>query len=521
MIRRSCEIYLVLALLAATLLSSLPQSAIALLFLLLGLYIHLRKPEPRWRILVVLGYFLVIPLLLEPVLYLFSALVVIPAFPLISSSLKENALTQTLSLEGRGQKEGKDSPKARQATNTLKSLIAAVGIILFASLLLANWTLAITSGMVLILIAGILIYLWRRLPLFPVEVEQKGLKVIAGNTTRLTTRLKNRAKIPLHIFVKSGYSWVHIGQTRFWNLFAEAELDLTITPTLSGPSQPQIEMLVVDSWGLIQMRQLVKPVNLYVIPRARYAEWLAKKYLEETAPPAGAILAMLPAAATVTAPKSGVEYYTSRPYQPGDRLKDIDWKHTVKLQEIVVKEYIEDTRQMAIIAVNLTAANIEEADKLVYNLITSALTLAREAIPTAVAAYSQEQVLTATPPLDPREVVKKALQLGQRVVLLAPVERYLQSPDIRQVRTSLRRLERTNAEPARKLRAILELERRAIEEGAKEHPATRALNRVTAHTLPPAMITVISARNHDNEALSVTLEDLRKRGYSATLMKIS
>jgi len=101
------------------------------------------------------------------------------------------------------------------------------------------------------------------------------------------------------------------------------------------------------------------------------------------------------------------------------------------------------------------------------------------------------------------------------------VERYLQSPDIRQVRTALRRLERTNAEPARKLRAILELERRAIEEGAKEHPATRALNRVTAHTLPPAMITVISARNHDNEALSVTLEDLRKRGYSATLMKIS
>lgn len=171
--------------------------------------------------------------------------------------------------------------------------------------------------------------------------------------------------------------------------------------------------------------------------------------------------AMLSAQATAgITPKRGVEYYASRFYQPGDRLKDVDWKHTAKLHEIVVKEYTEDTRQTAIIAVNLTATDVEEADKLVYNLIASALTLARRTIPTAIAAYDQEQVLAATPPLNARELVKKALQLGQKVVLTAALERYIQPPDMRQLRVSLRQLKETNIAAARKLRKILELERK-------------------------------------------------------------
>ena len=123
--------------------------------------------------------------------------------------------------------------------------------------------------------------------------------------------------------------------------------------------------------------------------------------------------------------------------------------------------------------------------------------------------------------LGPREAVKKALELGQGIVASQPVERCLAPPDLQRIEASLRQLEKAATEPARKLRGILELEWKAIEEGVKKHPATGALLHVAVHILPPAMITVISAWNHDSEALSMTLQGLRRRGYKVTIVKIS
>lgn len=503
------RIYILLALLAATHFSPLPQSAIALALLLLGLYFRLRKP-PRWEIPAVLVYFFVMPLLFEPVLHLFSPLVVIPILPLINSSFKETPLSRS----------GIPSAKQKELTFTSKAVLSATGATILVSFLLGNWVLTITSGIVLLFIAGMLIHVSRGLPPASLDAEQKEIRLIAGSTSNLVTKLMNKAKFPLHVCVNCSYAWIHLVKDTLLNLSNETELELTLTPYLSGPSEPELELLFTDPWGLIWMRQIIKPIRLYVIPRAKYAEWLARKYLEETASQAGALAASFPPVAVGITPRGGVEYCDSRLYQPGDRLKDVDWKHTAKLRELVIKEYVEEPRQMAIIVANLAAADAEEADKLVYHLIVSALTLARASIPTAIAAYNQEQVLAATPALNPRELVKKALQLGQKVVLIIPLERYLQPPDFKQVRISLRQLKETSEEAAIKLREILELESRAIEEGVKEHPARRALNHVVAHALPPATITVISPWSHDNEALSLTLEELKRRGYDAIAVKL-
>ena len=91
--------------------------------------------------------------------------------------------------------------------------------------------------------------------------------------------------------------------------------------------------------------------------------------------------------------KWGKEYFASRNYLPGDPLKNIDWKHTLKLNELIVKEYIETGGQAAVLAVNLSVNSAEEADKIALNLITAALTFAQEAIPAALAVYNHQKVV--------------------------------------------------------------------------------------------------------------------------------
>jgi hypothetical protein len=56
--------------------------------------------------------------------------------------------------------------------------------------------------------------------------------------------------------------------------------------------------------------------------------------------------ALLGAGISVAAPRSflraakgGVKFYGSRPYQSGDRLKVVDWKHSFMLGELIVKEF--------------------------------------------------------------------------------------------------------------------------------------------------------------------------------------
>lgn len=521
------KIYLSLVLLAATHFLPLPQSAIALVLLLAGLYFHLRK-LPQWGIPITLVYFFSIVLLFEsmaamllPVLTLsvappmttiplFPLVLVIPVLPLMSSSFRDNALNQDIVC----------SAKQRQLTSTSKSVMVAIGATIAVCFLLGNWGLVLAGGMALLFVAGMLIYILRRLPTVLFEVKQKEARILSGDRAKFAIRYISKAKIPLHISVNSSYRWIHISRGKVLNLSGDAELELTLIPPLSGPSEPEIELLCTDPWGLIQLRQIIRPVKLYVIPRAKYAEWLAQKYLEETAAGAGAGSNAFSILAEGIMPKRGVEYYDSRLLQPGDILRDVDWKHTAKLGKFVVKEYVEQARQAAIIAVNLTAANVEEADRLVYNFITSGLTLAKENIPTAIAAYNQKQVIEATALLDSRELVKRTLQLGQKVTLGTPLKRYIQPPDIGQLRISIRQLRETDVEAVRKLREIFELEVKAIEEGARKHPAREALSRVVQHTLPEATITMISLWNHDNEALTLTLDELRRKGAGAIVIDI-
>jgi len=358
---------------------------------------------------------------------------------------------------------------------------------------------------------GILIRAFLAIPQRPLGVPVRVKRVIAGTTADIILTIRSQSAVSLHNIVIPADPWVEVTPQRFTLNGGEIELKLTVTPPLAGPSQPQLQVSAVDPRGLLQVNQPLAPVTLLVIPRAKYAEWLALRYLEEAGN--GAIAAASPPKAGRQR-KRGVEYLESRTYYPGDPPKNIDWKHTLKLNRLIVKEFAETGGQAAIIAVNLSVADVEEADKIAFNLITTALTLAQEAIPTALAAYNHQRVILTTAALDPREALKQTLSLVKDITSEEFAQRRLQPPNLSKLKRDINQLRRATSESAQRLLGLLDFEYQALEKAAKNHPASLALEKAAEQTPPPATIILISQLNHDAEALLVTTEKLSRRKFT-------
>jgi hypothetical protein len=163
----------------------------------------------------------------------------------------------------------------------------------------------------------------------------------------------------------------------------------------------------------------------------------------------------------------------------------------------------------------------EEADKLAFNLITTALTLARETIPTALAVYDHQKVVLTTAVLDPRETLKQTLSVVKDITSVEFAYRFLQPLDISKLRRNITLLKQVTSEPAQRLLSMLNFEYRAIEGAAKNHPATLALTVATEHTPPPAIIALVSQLNHDAQALMVITEKLSKRGFTTISIEVA
>jgi len=384
--------------------------------------------------------------------------------------------------------------------------------ILLLSLILNNFTLLVTSLTFALYLLGILIRVLLALPRLPLDIPTLSKRLIAGTTADIWLHTSSQSRIRLYGLLSPVDPWVRATPQRFTVDRDEIELNLTITPPLAGPSRPELQASVIDSRGLIRLNQLLQPVELQVIPRAKYAEWLATKYLERTG--IGAAATTQPSPRAILPLKRGIEYFESRPYQPGDQLKNIDWKHTLKLNRLIVKEYIETGGQAAILAVNLSVTDAEEADKTAYNLITAALTLSQEAVPTALAAYNNQEVISATAILDPREILKRSLALVKDITPVELTHRRLQLPDLNKIRRDIAQLKQATSEPARRLLNMLDFEYQAIEKAAKNHPASLALSLATRQASTPAIIVLISQLNHDAEALMITTDRLSRRDFT-------
>ncbi len=486
------KIYVAVALIAATVFSPLTLSFVPILLLLWYLYSWRWPVTATVSLLTELFMFLAISLLLSQNIGLFSVLIAVPALALIDHSLKHAAKSLTYHNTG----------SRRDLTNTGKAISMILAAVLGLCLLLGSLPLTAASFVLIIYFAAISVLVLRHLPIKPVAETQIQMRVIAGSEDQAQLELDVKTEIGGRLFLMSPYEWLKLSPDilalRGKRLITKASL----TPRLSGPSVIKLKGYATDRWGLIQTRFEIEPISLYVIPRARYAAWLARKYVASTRPGGLPLLSNIAALQPIYGVRRGIEYYGSQLYQPGDSLKNIDWKHSLKHDELIIKEFDEFHGQAAIILINLAAGNEEEKDRLVYNIIVTAISLSREDIPAALAAYDHKDIRLTTGLLHHNQLVLKSLQVAKELVVLTSPVKYLGPPDIARLRANISRIRHSSSQAASVLTDLMQAEYRNLSNNAKRNPATRALSEVLGKVNKQSNIVIISQRNHDAEALA-------------------
>jgi len=193
-------------------------------------------------------------------------------------------------------------------------------------------------------------------------------------------------------------------------------------------------------------------------------------------------------------------------------MKNIDWKHSVKYNDLVSKEFSEVQAQPVIILINLVARDEEEKDKLAFNVVLSALSLAQDGIPAALAAYNENDIVETTQSLSAQNLVVSALRTVKDIVIRPDSARYLAPPDIDRLRANINRLNRADSKPAAALLGLLQFEYKSLGLNSRSNPSTRTINEVLAKTNRLSTLIVISSRNHDAEALAFNLHSLSNKG---------
>ncbi len=403
-------------------------------------------------------------------------------------------------------------PRSRFPTRTSIALCLIAVSVLAVAIILSSLVLLITCGVAIICLTTLTIVAYRKMPQKPVEETIVEERVVAGSQAKLIVALTPRASTGGRLFFEPMQDWVKLPSSEFSMDDEGLSLPINFIPPLSGASTIQVKGYAIDRWGLWQTQFLIEPVRLNVIPRARYAAWLAKRYLSESR------TGMLPLISTVGTLRplyglrAGIEYYGSQLYQPGDSLKNIDWKHSIKYNKLISKEFADLRGQPAILLINMTVGDADEADKQVYNMIVAALSLAKEQIPAALALYDEKDVQLVTASLPPQVLVSRCLGITKDVRIIGKSTRYLSPPDVAILRANIRRLQSVESNPAKALAQLLQVEYQSLKETAVHHPVVRALEMAFEKTSDRANVVVVSSLNHDAEAVMFSAITYRNRG---------
>jgi hypothetical protein len=384
--------------------------------------------------------------------------------------------------------------------------------VLLLALVFTNLPLVLSSTVALLCFSGLIVCILRNLRGQPLDVQPVSIRILAGDNKPVAVDLHIRTRYGGVLLVQPDQSPVKVLTPVLSLKGSCVSLRLSLNPGLSGPSSVKLKAMAVDRWGLLATFFEIEPVKMLVVPRARYADWLARKYLSGTRPGILPLLSNIEGLKTLHGLRQGIEYYGHRPYQPGDNIKTVDWKHSYKSHELVIKEFTEFHGQPAIILINLVAGDAEAADKLACNIILTAITLGQVNIPSALAAYNEKEVVLTTGGLAPMQVLLKSLQLVKSIVISPHQIRYLNPPDVLRLKANIWRIGQSDNPPAKVLGDLLRLEYKSLSASAGLNPCTRAFSETMAKVNGPSSVVVLSQRNHDAEALAFQTAALSQKG---------
>lgn len=379
---------------------------------------------------------------------------------------------------------------------------AAVGMI-------AGHAVLFWSGVLLLAGLGILTgTVLARIPGRFLEVDPPAVRLLAGERVALRCALRSRARVSLHLWLAPEAGWATLTPaSRVVPASGTLEVRISGAPPLAGPAVLHGAATALDPWGMTLTSGPVILASLRVIPRAAYAAWLARRYLEGAS--ADALPAMSTEGAAGSGRRRGLDYYGAKPYEPGDGLRDVLWKHALKVRDrLVVKERREGHGEAVILAMNLDTASPDEMDRLAYTFLTWTLTLAREGLPLAFAAYLTEGSADASPGLSGAGAVRHALGLLERLRVISRPARLLEASPLSRLERTIRRLLAAGTEPAVRLARLLALEHAGLLEQTRRHPAVGALRMAAARIPPPAGVLLFSGDPWDRAIVSTAVERL-------------
>ena len=495
--------YLVLLLAAGSILAPSVVATFAVILMVVHMIAFMRPPSPRVDMVLALIGVLLASIALEATIgSLLAAALPTPAWILIVNAVGSVPPTypaRPLTSNGR-------APSVSSAS----AVAALFGIGLLGGFA-SSWVVLLSAFVMLAALAVAIILIARRAGRDPIVAEGPDARVIAHGVIEADVIIHNRTRMGRRILLSANDQWLTISPDVLdLRAGASTPVRLSGSPPLAGPRRPVIRVNSVDAWDVLWTRSEVSPLLLNVVPRAKYAAWLARQFLERSRP--AWAMGMDGAEGRLRGP----EFYGIRHYQPGDRLRDVDWRHTSKLREMVVRENRDTEAGGAVIVVNLVVDGEEQADWLAFHLITAAVSAARRGVGISVVAYDRVAARHATALSSGDAAVRDALRLSRRIIvessserLLSPADAVALTRDTRQVQDSTK-LADAGSRSVHPLASLVVAELTTV---AAAHPLADLMSATLRQVPPPATITVVSAWNHDLDALAMVIPSARARGY--------
>lgn len=402
----------------------------------------------------------------------------------------------------------------RRASSQLWSLIVVLTLVVVLAAVIENAGLAVASGVVAAFLLWRLSVSVRRIPREPLLVTPVGARVLAGETFQCQTQVTNSSMLPLNIKFFPDDSRLHVEpvQCNLQNGEA-APLAVRAQTSLAGPREVRLLSAAVDPLGLMLSIQSMTVAKITVVPRARVASWLAHQVLERSATGINRATAL---SRVPTNSAGQQDYYRHRPYIPGDRGNQIDWRRTLKFRDLIVKEFAGAPSRMAVMVASLQADDEEAMDKLAWDLITYSLTFAQEGIPTAIASYGKDGLNFAAPSGDPNEAVRKSLSLLPKISEAPQDAKALGIPDV----SWLRRYMRGKGSPegiGQTVARFLAAELAGLEFAVIDHPLTKAVSEIKRR-YHSAAVFILSRSSAEQDMVAVSKDTLERAGYDVFLV---